>query len=294
MKNILTKDKNFKMLFGSYEHIRILTEFLSDYLDIPYEAIEGKVKLIKKEMDEKVGVIRQSVDVLVELPDRKIQIEMNPVSHKWLHRRNFIYLAREYISEFNSVKSYYMVHSYIQINFNDYKEEGDEYKHYYIQSNKGEKYLEDIEIHEINIPECRKRWYNGSRDKIGRWASIFASRNIEELETMIGDDLMSKETKKEFIDTVKIIRKGEPGWWDYEKDAKMIENSIRDEARDIGHQEGYKEGKRKGEIEGRKVGIKEGIKEEKIIIAKKMKKSGQSIDYINEMTGLTIEEITKL
>ena len=48
MKNILTKDKNFKMLFGSYEHIRILTEFLSDYLDIPYEAIEGKVKLIKK------------------------------------------------------------------------------------------------------------------------------------------------------------------------------------------------------------------------------------------------------
>ena len=72
---------------------------------------------------------------------------------------------------------------------------------------------------------------------------------------MIGDDLMSKETKKEFIDTVKIIRKGELGWWDYEKDAKMIENSIRDEARDIGHQEGYKEGKRKGEIEGRKYNV---------------------------------------
>ena len=54
------------------------------------------------------------------------------------------------------------------------------------------------------------------------------------------------------------------------------------------------EGRKVGIKEGRKEGRKEGIKEEKIIIAKKMKKSGQSIDYINEMTGLTIEEITKL
>ena len=85
---------------------------------------------------------------------------------------------------------------------------------------------------------------------------------------------MSKETKKEFIDTVKIIRKGEPGWWDYEKDAKMIENSIRDEARDIGHQEGYKS----------------GIK----AVARKMKESGQTNEYIKEVTGLSTKEIEKL
>ena len=99
---------------------------------------------------------------------------------------------------------------------------------------------------------------------------------------MIGDDLMSKETKKEFIDTVKIIRKGEPGWWDYEKDAKMIENSIRDEARDIGHQEGIQEGKQ------------EGKKIEQLTIAKRMKDANQSIEFIMEMTSLSKEEIEKL
>ena len=101
---------------------------------------------------------------------------------------------------------------------------------------------------------------------------------------------MSEETKKEFIDTVKIIRKGEPGWWDYEKDAKMIENSIRDEARDIGHQEGKKEGREEGRKEGIEEGYNSGIK----AVARKMKESGQTNEYIKEVTGLSTKEIEKL
>ncbi len=79
--NILTKDKNFKMLFDSDEHINILTRFLSSVLNIPYKKLKGKVKLVKRALDEKAVVVSQAVDVLVELPGRKIQIEMNPVTH---------------------------------------------------------------------------------------------------------------------------------------------------------------------------------------------------------------------
>ena len=53
--NILTKDKNFKMLFGSDEHINILTRFLSSVLNIPYKKL--KVKLVKRALDEKAVVV---------------------------------------------------------------------------------------------------------------------------------------------------------------------------------------------------------------------------------------------
>ena len=42
--NILAKDQNFKKLFGSDEHINILTRFLSSALNIPYKKLKGKVR----------------------------------------------------------------------------------------------------------------------------------------------------------------------------------------------------------------------------------------------------------
>ena len=45
---------------------------------------------------------------------------------------------------------------------------------------------------------------------------------------------------------------------------------------------------------GREKGLKEGQKSEQLKIAKKMKDNGQSMDFIQEMTGLSIEEIKNL
>ena len=42
--------------------------------------------------------------------------------------------------------------------------------------------------------------------------------------------------------------------------------------------------------QGREAGLKEG----QILIAKKLKDSGQKIEYISEMTGLSIEEIEEI
>jgi len=57
-----------------------------------------------------------------------------------------------------------------------------------------------------------------------------------------------------------------------------------------GKKVGLIEGKEKGIKEGKKVGIETGLKK----VAKNMKKKGTPIDFIAEITGLSIEEIKKI
>ena len=67
-----------------------------------------------------------------------------------------------------------------------------------------------------------------------------------------------------------------------EEDRIYYENTVRHEI----YQDGLKE--------GRESGLKEGQESEQLKIAKKMKDNGQSMDFIQEMTGLSMEEIEQL
>ena len=279
--NILAKDQNFKKLFGSDEHINILTRFLSSALNIPYKKLKGKVTLVKKELDEKTGVVSQTVDVLIELPGRKIQIEMNPVAHSWLHIRNFTYLSRIFQSGLPNSKVYDKVDECIQINFNGFEDDGEYIDVYEMMTSYGKKYKINFKIIEINIPKCVEKWYNGTNEAIVKWANIFMAENLEEIEELVGD-LMTKEEKKELMDTVKIIKKGDPLWEAMEEDRIYYENTVRHEI----YQDGLKE--------GRESGLKEGQESEQLKIAKNLKDLGVDMNTISKSTGLSIEKLEKL
>ena len=74
--------------------------------------------------------------------------------------------------------------------------------------------------------------------------------------------------------------------------AELREKAIRDEqaamayAKEHGYNEGYEEGERKGKIAGKIAG--------RIEIAKKLLKKGMKIEEIEEITGMSIEEIKQL
>ena len=70
-------------------------------------------------------------------------------------------------------------------------------------------------------------------------------------------------------------------------------NSV-DTAKKEGHAEGRAEGLKEGRAEGLKEGLEKGRAEEKIENAKKMKDKGSPLDFIADITGLTIEEINNL
>ena len=70
-------------------------------------------------------------------------------------------------------------------------------------------------------------------------------------------------------------------------------NSV-DTAKKEGHAEGRAEGLKEGRAEGLMEGLEKGRAEEKIENAKKMKDKGSPLDFIADITGLTIEEINNL
>ncbi len=74
--------------------------------------------------------------------------------------------------------------------------------------------------------------------------------------------------------------------YDEHINAIMIQNDVISTA----HLEGREEGREEGRKEGREEGREEGRKE----VARKMKLTGLSIEMIEEMTGLTKNEIENL
>ena len=107
------------------------------------------------------------------------------------------------------------------------------------------------------------------------------AENLEEIEELVGD-LMTKEEKKELMDTVKIIKKGDPLWEAMEEDRIYYENTVRHEI----YQDGLKE--------GRESGLKEGQESEQLKIAKNLKDLGVDMNTISKSTGLSIEKLEKL
>jgi len=46
----------FKALFGNPKNIKILTRFLSDYFNIEYSALKGRVKILNSELIKVIGI----------------------------------------------------------------------------------------------------------------------------------------------------------------------------------------------------------------------------------------------
>lgn len=86
--------------------------------------------------------------------------------------------------------------------------------------------------------------------------------------------------------------------YDEHLSAVMIQNDVLDtaklEGRIEGHAEGHAEGLAEGLAEGRVKGLTEGRVKEKLENAKRMKDKGCAIDFIAEITGLSLVEIEQL
>ena len=146
----------------------------------------------------------------------------------------------------------------------------------------------NIKAIRINLDYLKRRRYNYNMlTNIEKNCLIFVEKNIKILE---------RETKNKYIKGViemyRIIERDGRLYtiFDKEKYEELIMEDMKEEARE----RGLKEGRQKGMKEGKREGIKEGIKEEKINIAKNLKKMGLSIDKINLATGLSKDTINTL
>lgn len=137
---------------------------------------------------------------------------------------------------------------------------------------KGELYVKNFIIYEINMDYYDKIWYSKNKEEIKKnQYMIMLDLDKKELENMPKDKIVDK-----YITNVTIVN-DDPEFQKYmseEEDKKKIQNSLLFEAKEEG--------------------ISKGISQEKVSIVKNMLKKNMSIEDISDITGLSIEEIKKI
>lgn len=288
----LYTDVMFKAVFGSPDSIKFVTYFLSSYFNIPYEELEGNVEILNPEVPTKIlKSKKKTLDVILKMNDEKILIEMNCFNKNMVLTRNLVYLMQEYSYQFKKDDNYKDIKRYHQINFCRYsyfepKVEKAEVK---LRDQYGNVYIESMQSDFIDIDYCKKIMYNKTNlSKLDKWILILMSETKEELEKAIGDDMMDKLTKEEFMEIVEDLDKIEEI---HEYFEKYEDRSTWDEQeKEIIRKKAEKEGRE----EGYKKGIEQGSLERQRTIAKNLLQMNIPIDIIVTSTGLTEEEIAKI
>ena len=286
-------DRCFKKIFGDNNAIRRVEAFLSEYLNIPFEDLKGKVTILNEEIrDNTKESKRKSVDIYadVDLKDKlKVNIELN-FFHKNI-KRNIVYVCNFVSSNIRNKEAYEKMPKILQINFDKFeidKNNSNIVKRYYLKNEIGTLLDKSLEIDHVNIVKCYEVWYNQSIEreriedqKIIRLGALLYATDMNNFEECLKGTKMDNDTKEDIKEAVSAFNDMEIEnlFYDEEVDRKMIENDEKIIAR------------REGLAEGRAEGRAEGAKDKSLEIAKNLLKLNMHIEDISKATGLSIEEL---
>ena len=233
---------------------------------------------------------RKVSDMIVSIENNIINLEMNQEYYEGLLKKNEDYLFKLASESIHVGESYDSQKKVIQINFDHFWKYDhrtiinfrmrDDTGHY--QEIPGEPIVESY--HE-NLAKIENKYYNKEEmTREEKLLLLLAMDQLESIEEISKGDYVMEEVKKKLVDLT--------------EDANFIGLYDKEEAdrRELYDRTRYAEklGREKGLKEGHESGLKEGQKSEQLKIAKKMKDKGQSLEFIQEMTGLSMEEIEQL
>ena len=276
----LSNDYVFKRIFGKGGNEKILKSLLEAILKINIQKIELKNPEIPKEtINEKLSIL----DIKAEINDNTmIDIELQVGNTVAIERRLVVYNAKMIAGEIKVSEKYQKSKDTIVIciiNDNVVKrnaylslamlkyEKTEEIRYVNIGYEKEEEYLTDmVKYYIIELPKFKKKKPKVA-DLLEKWLYVIG-----------GDQKMMEEYKKENEEIKEAIEQlKEMSADEYERELYEIRERSR-----LTYNTEMNEAKKKG--------IEEGKKE----IAKKMKEKGVEVEFIQEITGFTIEEINLL
>ena len=169
----------------------------------------------------------------------------------------------------------------IQINFS-YGINNKEYiREYKIRDDKGNEYVKNYIIYEINMEKYMKIWYTKNEKEIEENKYLLMlNLELKDLEKLSNKD----KVVSKYMSEIERVNEN-PKFREYmsaEEDNRKIQNSLRKEAIEEGLQEGLQQG------------FAQGVHQSKVEIAKSLIHNNIDINIISESTGLTIEEINNL
>ena len=271
-------DRAFKEVFLKPNNSDLLKALLEFILKIKIDKLEIKKTEL---LSGNVNIKDKRVDAIVHTGNKKIEIEINSQNKNYLHTRSTAYICNIYQSNASVGDTYNEDTDIIQVNLTwGLGKNNDEMKIYKIMNEKGELYVKNFIIYEINMDYYDKIWYSKNEDEIKKnQYMIMLDLDKKELKSMPKDKIVDK-----YITNVTIVN-DDPEFQKYmseEEDKKKIQNSLLSEAKEEGISQGIEQGYTSG--------INDGIKQ----TAKSMLNKNMSIEDISDITGLSIEEINKL
>ena len=275
-------DRAFKEVFLKPNNSDLLKALLEFILKIKIDKLEIKKTEL---LSGNVNIKDKRVDAIVHTGNKKIEIEINSQNKDYLHTRSTAYICNIYQSNASVGDTYNEDTDIIQVNLTwGLGRNNDEMKIYKIMNEKGELYVKNFIIYEINMDYYDKIWYSKNEEEIKKnQYMIMLDLDKKELKNMPKDKIVDK-----YITNVTIIN-DDPEFQKYmseEEDKRKIQNSLLSEAKEEGISQGY--------TSGINDGISKGENKKSIEIAKNMLKKNMSIEDISDITGLSIEEINKL
>ena len=275
-------DRAFKEVFLKPDNSDLLKALLEFILKIKIDKLEIKKTEL---LSGNVNIKDKRVDAIVHTGNKKIEIEINSQNKDYLHTRSTAYICNIYQSNASVGDTYNEDTDIIQVNLTwGLGRNNDEMKIYKIMNERGELYVKNFIIYEINMDYYDKIWYSKNEEEIKKnQYMIMLDLDKKELKNMPKDKIVDK-----YITNVTIVN-DDPEFQKYmseEEDKKKIQNSLLSEAKEEGISQGY--------TSGINDGISKGENKKSIEIAKNMLKKNMSIEDISDITGLSIEEINKL
>ena len=271
-------DRAFKEVFLNPNNSDLLKALLEFILKIKIDKLEIKKTEL---LSGNVNIKDKRVDAIVHTGNKKIEIEINSQNKDYLHTRSTAYICNIYQSNASVGDTYNEDTDIIQVNLTwGLGRNNDEMKIYKIMNEKGELYVKNFIIYEINMDYYDKIWYSKNEDEIKKnQYMIMLDLDKKELKSMPKDKIVDK-----YITNVTIVN-DDPEFQKYmseEEDKKKIQNSLLSEAKEEGISQGISQGYTSG--------INDGIKQ----TAKNLLLMNMPIEDISKATGLSIEEINKL
>ena len=275
-------DRAFKEVFLNPNNSDLLKALLEFILKIKINELEIKKTEL---LSGNVNIKDKRVDAIVHTGNKKIEIEINSQNKDYLHTRSTAYICNIYQSNANVGDTYNEDTDIIQVNLTwGLGRNNDEMKIYKIMNEKGELYVKNFIIYEINMDYYDKIWYSKNKEEIKKnQYMIMLDLDKKELKNMPKDKIVDK-----YITNVTIVN-DDPEFQKYmseEEDKRKIQNSLLSEAKEEGISQGY--------TSGINDGISKGENKKSIEIAKNMLNKNMSIEDISDITCLSIEEINKL
>ena len=291
----LTFDIMFTEIFNNPDNICILEEFISNYLDIPLKEVTGNLKILSRRLKKEVRYdSRKEVDLLLNYKGKKINIEMSNNKSDGVINRNVVYLCKIHGNQLKVGDiNYSKINSTIQIVFNNFNIGNELKTTWYLRNEKGQILTSKLRIDIINLVKGKDLCYTGSEkvDYLINWCKLLTTKDRENVKD-ISSQIMSHKSTDMLVNNMSALSEEDEMVKLYTKLSRreMEYNTYIAEATE----EGYNNGHEKGYNEGIKKGIEQGIEQKNNEIAKKMLDKSLDITTIEEITGLTKEEIMKL